>query len=55
MSAKKCPARCCRPGRAAEQILGSDMYPVIILAQGKGKGNGEEAENRIPGDLGVSA
>lgn len=55
MGNKKCPARCSRPGRAAEQILGSDMYPVAILAQGKGKGNGEETKNRIPGDLGVSA
>ena len=55
MSAKKCPVRCARPNRAAEQILGSDMCPVTILAQGKGKGNGEEAENRIPDNLGVSA
>lgn len=41
MSAKKCPARCSRPSRAAEQILDSDMYPVAILAQGEGKGNAE--------------
>ena len=52
---KKSPVQCGRPNRAAEQILGSDMYPVVILAQGKGKGNGEETKNRIPGDLGVSA
>lgn len=38
---KKCPVRCSRPNRAAEQILGLDMYPVAILAQGKGKGNAE--------------